>query len=129
MQLQRLPEAIRELTDAVSLDPQSVDASAARAGLGASQRHDRRSQHLSRSRTAGSELVRAHNLGLVLLQSGNAQKAETAFQEATRLKPQYAEAHYNLALAFRQEGKKADAQQEFEKAFQLAPELKSLPLP
>ena len=70
-----------------------------------------------------------NNLGLVLLQSGNAQKAETAFKEATRLKPQYAEAHYNLALAFRQEGKKADAQQEFDKAFQLAPELKNLPLP
>ena len=70
-----------------------------------------------------------NNLGLVLLQSGNVQKAETEFKEAARLKPQYAEAHYNLALALRQEGKKADAQQEFERAYHLAPELRNLPLP
>ena len=31
------------------------------------------------------------NLGLVLLQSGSLQKAETEFKEAARLKPQYAE--------------------------------------
>jgi tetratricopeptide (TPR) repeat protein len=51
------------------------------------------------------------------------------FEEAARLKPRYAEAHYNLALALRQEGKKANAQQEFERAYKLAPELRSLPLP
>ena len=70
-----------------------------------------------------------NNLGLVLMQSGNTQKAQEEFKEAMRLKPGYAEAHYNLALALRQEGKKADAQQEFEKAYQLAPELRSVPLP
>jgi protein O-GlcNAc transferase len=70
-----------------------------------------------------------NNLGLVLLQSGNVEKAETEFKEAARLKPAYAEAHYNLALAFRQEGRQSQAQEEFEKAYQIAPELRNIPLP
>ena len=64
-----------------------------------------------------------NNLGLVLMQMKDS-KAEVAFKEALRLKPDYAEAHYNLALALLQTGKKEESNSEFEKAYQLAPHLR-----
>jgi len=51
------------------------------------------------------------------------------FQQAVRLKPHYAEAHYNLALALHQEGKEAESRLEFEKAYNIAPELRNASRP
>jgi Flp pilus assembly protein TadD len=65
-----------------------------------------------------------NNLGLVLLQSGDAAAAGNEFREAVRLKPRYAEAHYNLALSLHQQGKEAESSAELEKAYEIAPELK-----
>ena len=80
---------MRELNEAISLDPQYTDARI-QLGLVLSQRND----------TAGAvnvfrEILRRdpnfaevhNNLGLVLLQSGDAHGAQTEFREAARLKP------------------------------------------
>jgi Tfp pilus assembly protein PilF len=66
---------------------------------------------------------------LVQLQAGDLHSAEAEFNEAIRLKPAYAEAHYNLALALRQDGREAESGAEFEKAFAISPELKNLVRP
>jgi len=68
-----------------------------------------------------------NNLGLMLLQSGDALKAQAEFNEAMRLNPRCAGVHYNLALALHQEGKESAARAEFEKAYEISPELKNAP--
>ena len=70
-----------------------------------------------------------NNLGLALLQEGDAGTARAEFVEAVRLKPGYAEAHYNLGLALHQEGKEDEARAEFEKAYEISPELRNAPHP
>ena len=125
-ELQRFPEAIAELKEAVSLDPESVDARV-QLGLVMSQNDPAGAANIFRALVRRDpKFAEGHNnLGLVLLQSGDLAKAEAEFAEAIRLKPEFAEAHYNLALAFRQQGKESEAQRELAKAYELAPELKS----
>ena len=63
----------------------------------------------------------------MLLQSGDALKAQAEFNEGVHLNPRYAGTHYNLALALHQEGKESGARAEFEKAYEISLELKSAP--
>ena len=61
-----------------------------------------------------------------MLQAKDLGAAQSAFREALRLKPTYAEAHYNLGLALRQSGNSEESRTEIEKAYQLAPQLRNV---
>jgi len=91
---------------------------------------DKAIEPLKRGTDLNPSFAEGHNnLGLVLLQSGDAAAARSEFAEAARLKPRYAEAHYNLALALQQMGKEAESRAEFEKAFEISPDLRNAPRP
>ena len=60
---------------------------------------------------------------------GEATSARAEFDQAIRLKPRYAEAHFNLALALEQQGKEAESRAEFDKAYEISPELRNASRP
>jgi Flp pilus assembly protein TadD len=51
-----------------------------------------------------------------LIRVGRTREAIAHFQEAVRLDPQYAYAHFNLGVALKQAGKMDEATEEFRKA-------------
>jgi tetratricopeptide (TPR) repeat protein len=53
---------------------------------------------------------------------GQPDEAIRHFQEAIRLKPDYAEAHSNLGTAFYQQGRTGEAIREFQEALRLRPD-------
>jgi protein O-mannosyl-transferase len=61
------------------------------------------------------------NLGDALLAQGQISEAIREFQEAIRLKPDYARAHYNLGNAFSNHGQISEAISEFHEALRLEP--------
>ncbi len=64
----------------------------------------------------------AHNgLGLALGARGHIDEAISEFQEAIRLKPDFAKAHNNLGTALGMKGQNAEAISEFQEAIRLAP--------
>ena len=44
------------------------------------------------------------------------------FQQATKLKPDYWDAHFNLGMSYRQQGRLGEAQNEFETVLRLHPD-------
>jgi tetratricopeptide (TPR) repeat protein len=130
-QSETLDEAVRELSEAISLNPEYTDARV-QLGLVLNQKND-----AAGASSVFPELVRrdpnfaeAHNnLGLVLLQAGDLREARKEFVDAVRLKPRYAEAHYNLALTLHREGNEVESRAEFDKAYEIAPALKNAPPP
>jgi tetratricopeptide (TPR) repeat protein len=62
-----------------------------------------------------------NSLGTTLLESGEPEQAITFYQEAARLKPDYARAHYNMAFALDLMGDNAEAITHFRKALALDP--------
>ncbi len=63
-----------------------------------------------------------NNLAIHLLHSGRPDEAIQHFEEALRLDPNYAEAHYNLGNALFREGRMEEARGHYERALQLIPE-------
>ncbi len=61
-----------------------------------------------------------NNLGMAYSEIGQSELAFRHFQEAVRLRPKFAVAHYNLGLGFREHNDLAAAQREFELAIQYA---------
>ncbi|MBT7087643.1 tetratricopeptide repeat protein, partial [bacterium] len=57
--------------------------------------------------------------GTSYLRSGKAEAAAIQFNEALRLKPNYAKAHYNLGLAFEKQNKPTNALKHYVKAIQI----------
>src|SRR3954462_12429302 len=61
------------------------------------------------------------NQGVILWNAGKIPEAKAQFEEAVKLDPNMAEAHYWLGMATRNEGKTADAKPHFEAYLKLAP--------
>jgi Tfp pilus assembly protein PilF len=67
-----------------------------------------------------------NNYGHALALSGRTEEARRALENAVRIQPFYAEAHYNLAVLLDQIGMPAEALREYEQAATLKPELTHL---
>jgi Flp pilus assembly protein TadD len=59
---------------------------------------------------------------MALVRKGQIKGAIRAFQEAIRLKPGFAEAHYNLGVALAREGQIEEAIRAFQEAIRLKPD-------
>ena len=62
------------------------------------------------------------NLGNALLQSGRVAEAKAQYEQALRLKPEYAEAHNSLGILLIQLGQAPEAAAQFEEALRLKPD-------
>jgi tetratricopeptide (TPR) repeat protein len=62
-------------------------------------------------------------LGTVFLQEGKLSDAIGHYEQALRIKPDYAEAHYNLGVALAQVGRVGEAIGHLEQALKLRPDL------
>ncbi len=68
--------------------------------------------------TSGNALAQ-YDLGMTLLQKGQADEAMTHFQEAVEISPQHARAHVSLGVVLLQKGRVDEAITHFQKALQL----------
>jgi serine/threonine protein kinase/Flp pilus assembly protein TadD len=107
----RLEEAVRYLTAALALKP---DSPPAHLNLGSALwKHGRHEEALAAFRKAVAlkrDYAEAHgHLGDALLARGRLDEAVAAFRKAVALKPAYAEAHCDLGFALRQQGEFAQA--------------------
>jgi tetratricopeptide (TPR) repeat protein len=57
-----------------------------------------------------------------LFRAGNAQEAIGHYEQAIRMAPNFAEAHYNLALALEKTGRVQEAIQHYELALRIRPD-------
>jgi protein O-mannosyl-transferase len=62
-----------------------------------------------------------NNLGIALNSKGQIDEAISQFQQAIRLKPDYAEGHYNLGLSLNEKGQIDEAISQFQQAIGLKP--------
>jgi tetratricopeptide (TPR) repeat protein len=63
-----------------------------------------------------------NNLGHVLLKKNQIDEAISQFQEAIRLKPDFANAHYNLGVALNKKGQTDEAIRQYQEAIRLPPD-------
>ena len=63
-----------------------------------------------------------YNLGVALAKGGRMEAAIGHYQEALRLKPDWAEAYNNLGNALYQRGRTAEAIRQFQEALRLKPD-------
>jgi Tfp pilus assembly protein PilF len=63
-----------------------------------------------------------YNVGVAAWNGGKAEEAKKAFEEALKLDPKHANAHYQLAMCFVNLGKLPEAAAEFEQYLQIAPD-------
>jgi tetratricopeptide (TPR) repeat protein len=69
----------------------------------------------------GGSASTVFNQGVILWNAGKIPEAKTQFEQAVKLDPNMAEAHYWLGMAIVNEGKTADAKEHFEAYLKLAP--------
>ena len=62
-----------------------------------------------------------NNLGVALLEKGQADEAIAQYQEALEIKPDYADAHSNLGSVFLQKGQVDEAVSHYQKALEIEP--------
>jgi tetratricopeptide (TPR) repeat protein/serine/threonine protein kinase len=119
----RLEEAIRFLTAAVSLRPESsFSHNNLGKALAEGGRHDEAIAEYHEALRLNPKYALAHsNLGGALQLKGRLDEAVTACREAIRLDPGLAKAHHNLGMALRQQRKLKEAVACFRKAIDLDP--------
>ena len=71
--------------------------------------------------TGGGSASAVFNQGVILWNAGKIPEAQTQFEQAVKLDPNLAEAHYWLGMAMVNAGKTADAKAHFETYLKLAP--------
>ncbi|HUI08146.1 MAG TPA: tetratricopeptide repeat protein [Verrucomicrobiae bacterium] len=69
-----------------------------------------------------NDLLLRNNLGIALTRAGRFQEAIGRYEEAIRLQPQYADAHYNLGIALERSGRLGEAIAQYEQALHLRPD-------
>jgi serine/threonine-protein kinase len=119
-----LPEAVRYLTAAVALRP---DSAGARINLGLALREQGKLDEAIAEHRRATELdpnyAAAHNnLGVALRQQGKLNDAIAEFRRAIELDLNRAGAHSNLALALAEQGNLVEAVAEARQAVKLEPE-------
>jgi tetratricopeptide (TPR) repeat protein len=75
-----------------------------------------------RSANPATQLVRNTELGAALLRQGKLDEAIDQYQEAIRLKPDYANAHNNLGIALARKGQTDEAIRQYREALRLKPD-------
>ncbi|HXW64805.1 MAG TPA: tetratricopeptide repeat protein [Burkholderiaceae bacterium] len=66
-------------------------------------------------------LVAHYNFGLAFGMTGRMSEAIEQFEQALKIKPDFAEAHNNLGIAFRETGRMSEAIEQFEQALKIKP--------
>jgi Flp pilus assembly protein TadD len=120
----RLEEAIRYLTAAVAVRPQSPGAhNNLGLALWAKGLLDEAAAELREALRLKPDYAEAHNnLGNVLRAKGLLDEAAAEYREAIRLKPDYAMAHTNLGLTHHDKGHLDEAVAEYREAVRLQPD-------
>jgi tetratricopeptide (TPR) repeat protein len=121
--LERLPEAVSALHEAIKQLPDQADPHLILAAVLAKQNQ---TAEAAQERKTAANLMRAHmnfqraevatNSGKSLLASGKIDDAIVEFRNAIAFDPGYAEAHAGLAEALETQGKPAEASAERERA-------------
>jgi Flp pilus assembly protein TadD len=127
-----LDGALQELRTAVELDPKDAGAHQA-LGTVLRQKHDlqgaaeefRQAETLNKALMNTQAATLATNAGAKQLRQADLEGAINQFNNALKLAPDYAPAHYQLALALEQKGDLDRARAEFNKAHQLDPHLQA----
>jgi len=127
----RYDEAIRFLTVAVALRPESAGA---RLNLGTAfldqGRFDEAIAAFRKTIELKPDYAMAHNnLGIALARKGRLDEAAAALQQAIQLKPDFATAHRNLGLALQQQGEFARALAAFQRGHDLGSRHPDWPYP
>lgn len=124
----RFAEAEASFKKALEVNPQLPDAYNGLANIyNAQKRFDEAAKasaeasKLTGASGGGGGASAVFNQGVILWNSGKIAEAKTQFEEAVKLDPGLAEAHYWLGMAFVNEGRLAEAVPEFEKYVELAP--------
>lgn len=126
--LQRKDEAKAEeaFKRALELNPNYAPALNSLATLYNNQKRFEEAAAMSaRAAAAGGGLVTAdaiYNQGVILWNTGNIKEARAKFEEALRLNPEFAPAHFQLGMAQLNEGQIQEAVASFETYLKLAPQ-------
>jgi cytochrome c-type biogenesis protein CcmH/NrfG len=123
LQARRVPEAIRQLQEALDKYPQSVEGWVRLAGAWLQVNQPEKAESCYRKAVLlAPDLAQGwYRLGRTqdLLHSG---EAEESFRQATRLKPDYAEAHFYLGQWLKEHGRRQEAAAEFRAALGCRPD-------
>jgi Tfp pilus assembly protein PilF len=124
----RVQDAIRELRQAIELDPRNYVARHAlgmalqRTGdLDGAASEFQRANELSAAADRHSEAVLHTNKGIESLKQGDLSQALEALRSALAAEPDFADAHHYLGIAYSASGKWGEASREFTAASQKKP--------
>lgn len=121
----RYADAEASFKKAIEYNPGLVDAYNGLANIyNAQKRFDeagKMSAEAAKAGGGGSSASTVFNQAVILWNSGKIAEAKAQFEEAIKLDPTLAEAHYWLGMALVNEGKLPDAVKLFEKYIELAP--------
>jgi len=126
--LGRFEDVIASSRKALELDPEYLPAlNSLASALAAVGRHEEAAaQFASLLELTPENPASLNNYGHCLFLMGDIDGARAAIEEAIRIQPYYAEAHYNLGILLEQCENRVEALQEFEKAASLKPALPGL---